>query len=365
MNTNKTRAAVAVVVPVYNRLELVRATIASLRAQTLEQAQFVIVDDRSEPAVWSFLQSLPSEDDRFTVLRTPDGTARGAQRSRNLGLDTAVAESVMFLDSDDLIEPGCLSDRVACLESHPYADIIVGRQAVLTDTSLTWVNVARADISYLDRFLACAGRIDVPWVNGGVIIRLKSLRTLGIRWRPEFHWDDVAFHVECLVAGMLPVPMPPISVPDSYYLSHDSERYGTFLASEAGIENAAIMFEWLRSLVDTNALMTDSRARALANSFFHFCIRQPTEMGNQNLARRLFSRARTNGLLTRDYALRIEPYLAAAALRSVSHRLASQAIRIAQKTLMKDFFPDLPSTFSSVAVPSKSELNGTSDNWHE
>jgi glycosyltransferase involved in cell wall biosynthesis len=50
MNEPVSAIAVAVIVPVFNRLELLRQTVASLRAQTMARAEFILVDDRSDEA---------------------------------------------------------------------------------------------------------------------------------------------------------------------------------------------------------------------------------------------------------------------------------------------------------------------------
>ena len=77
---------VSVIVPVFNRLVLLKATVGSLVSQTLMESEFLLVDDNSQPDVWEYLQELPQIDQRFKVLRKPEHIERGCQSSRNLGL---------------------------------------------------------------------------------------------------------------------------------------------------------------------------------------------------------------------------------------------------------------------------------------
>lgn len=48
MNNSANRSAVAVVVPVFNRMQLLEATVDSLRAQSMQEAEFLLIDDRSD-----------------------------------------------------------------------------------------------------------------------------------------------------------------------------------------------------------------------------------------------------------------------------------------------------------------------------
>jgi glycosyltransferase involved in cell wall biosynthesis len=347
------KAAVAVVVPVFNRLSLLRDTVESLCAQSLADAQFILVDDRSGEETGSFLDSLTDRDPRFTIVRKPDSLPRGAQSSRNLGLDVARAESVVFLDSDDLLAPRCLEERVALLRGDRNADIIVGRQAVIgPGSALTWVNVRRPEVPWLDRFLECAGEVDVPWINGGALIRKERLGSLGIRWRPEFHWDDIVFHIECLSAGMNVAVTPPRAAPDSFYRSHDDERYGQVLSTPAGIENAGRMFVWLHDLLASQGRMTEHRRMTLNRSFFHFCIQQSVDLGERPLAFQLFDQARSTGLLSAANSRRIRAYLATAGIHRISHRLAASSLRVARSTWLRPFFDSRRSTFANIPVAS-------------
>ncbi|MBA2708245.1 MAG: glycosyltransferase family 2 protein [Gemmatimonadaceae bacterium] len=282
MNETPHGAAIAVVVPVFNRMEFLEATVASLRAQTMNNAEFILVDDRSELHFWRYLESLPGQDRRFRILRKPDHIPRGCQSSRNIGLDACGAKAVMFLDSDDLIGAECLEDRHAMVESNPDADLVVGPQAMFTHPAgpLRWVNVPRPGVSELDRFLDVAGPLDVPWVNGGVVIRMRSLNAAGIRWRPGFHWDDVAFHFECLVAGLRVEWMSFTGPADAYYRMHHGERYGAVLSAPDGVRSATKMFGWMWRTLEDADRGTQRRREALAVSFFHSCVLRSIDAGN-------------------------------------------------------------------------------------
>ena len=340
--------AVAVVVPVYNRLDLLRDTVESLRSQTLASSEFILVDDRSDENVQEYLKTLPLEDNRFRVLHKPADQPRGCQSSRNMGLDAVTARSVVFLDSDDLLHPACLEERYQALCDDESNDIVVGRQATFGRDGIKWVNLPRPGASDLDRFLDVAGRIDVPWVNGGVLIRTSALRNNSVRWRSEFHWDDVAFHFECLISGMRVTTMDSDGAPDSWWRLHDDERYGSVLFSSDGIRNAATMLAWMRTSLNEKAQLTAGRSHALSRSFFHFCVVLPLDQGKDALALEMIEHAEGDGLVNGRDATRMRAFRSARLTNRVSSRVSAVAERIAKDTWMKEFIARSESTFCSV-----------------
>lgn len=96
---------VSVIVPFYNGEEYVQATMQALREQTLEEIEIICVDDESTDNTYGCLLEIQKLDDRVQVFKQKKGNAGAA---RNLGLQHAKGEYLLFLDSDDLYEPDLL-----------------------------------------------------------------------------------------------------------------------------------------------------------------------------------------------------------------------------------------------------------------
>ncbi|MCA3574057.1 MAG: glycosyltransferase [Aestuariivirga sp.] len=90
----------SVIVPVYNRTELLKAAIASVLSQTSQSFEIIVVDDGSVDDVASAVGSFA--DPRIVLIRQEN---RGASAARNRGIDAARGRHVAFLDSDDLYLP--------------------------------------------------------------------------------------------------------------------------------------------------------------------------------------------------------------------------------------------------------------------
>jgi glycosyltransferase involved in cell wall biosynthesis len=106
---------VAIVTPYFNTGPLFHETVASLHAQTLQQWEWVIVDDGStDPAALAVLEPLRQGDARVRVIDQPN---RGLPAARNAGVAATSAPLLFFLDSDDLLAPTALEKMAWLLHS--------------------------------------------------------------------------------------------------------------------------------------------------------------------------------------------------------------------------------------------------------
>jgi glycosyltransferase involved in cell wall biosynthesis len=114
---NPVRApTVSVVVPTYNRVEFLRDTIDSVRAQTWEDWELVVGDDGSAKPTREWLKQLSTQ----ARIRVVWGSHTGRPAvARNLALREARGEYVAFLDSDDLWGPEKLAKQLADLARNP------------------------------------------------------------------------------------------------------------------------------------------------------------------------------------------------------------------------------------------------------
>lgn len=112
------RSQVAVVVPTFNRRDLVVQAVRSVLAQTFTDLECLVVDNGSTDGTADALASLG--DPRLKVL--DNDRPIGGPAARNLGITAARdVPWVAFLDSDDLWAPAKLEQQLAALQAHPGA----------------------------------------------------------------------------------------------------------------------------------------------------------------------------------------------------------------------------------------------------
>lgn len=112
--TSSKTPTVAIVVPAYNRADVIKETIDSILAQTFTDFEAVFVDDGSTDDTVSIIEQYQAKDSRIRLVRNKKNL--GAPRSRNKGLALTTARYVNFVDSDDVLHPEKLAKQVVLLD---------------------------------------------------------------------------------------------------------------------------------------------------------------------------------------------------------------------------------------------------------
>lgn len=96
---------VSVIIPVYNTAAYVRQAIDSIRNQTLQELEIIVVNDGSTDDSGEILRELANADPRMRVYEQEN---QGLSVTRNVGISHAIGHYIYFMDSDDLLEADAL-----------------------------------------------------------------------------------------------------------------------------------------------------------------------------------------------------------------------------------------------------------------
>lgn len=108
----------SVVIPTYDRVELLKEALKSVYEQTYRDYEIIVVDDGSTDSTKGYLNS---QGDRVRVLYQAN---RGPGAARNLGLTKANGKYVAFLDSDDIWFPWTLATFHETIRRHQEPSLI-------------------------------------------------------------------------------------------------------------------------------------------------------------------------------------------------------------------------------------------------
>ncbi|MBK7766261.1 MAG: glycosyltransferase [Sulfuritalea sp.] len=127
---------VSIVTPYYNTEAFFVETFVSLQAQTLQNWEWVIVDDGSgDLEAMTRLETLARMDQRIQVIRQENA---GPAAARNKAFSATVGRYICMLDSDDMVEPTYLEKCVWFLESNPEFAFCNSYSVVFGDEQYLW-----------------------------------------------------------------------------------------------------------------------------------------------------------------------------------------------------------------------------------
>lgn len=96
---------ISIIVPVYNVEKYIRRCVDSIIVQTYKDWELLLIDDGSPDNSGKICDEYASKDSRIKVFHKENG---GVSSARNLGLEKANGEWIVFVDSDDILREDAL-----------------------------------------------------------------------------------------------------------------------------------------------------------------------------------------------------------------------------------------------------------------
>ena len=106
MSYNKAIEEISVIIPTYNRCDLLKRAINSVIKQTITPKEIIIVDNGSTDQTYQMVSSLFPEINYFIEKK------RGVSAARNKGILESKSKWIAFLDSDDAWKPTKLEKQM-------------------------------------------------------------------------------------------------------------------------------------------------------------------------------------------------------------------------------------------------------------
>ena len=107
----------SIIVPTYNRADLIVNTLKSLQNQEYKNYEIIVVDDGSNDNTTEVVKNIA--DERITYVKKTNGERAAA---RNFGAAIAKGDYVNFFDSDDIALPHHLSESVKIINQNNFPE---------------------------------------------------------------------------------------------------------------------------------------------------------------------------------------------------------------------------------------------------
>ena len=135
--------SIAVVIPVYNGAATVNEALESVRRQSVQPAEVLVIDDGSGDDTGAVVEAYLREHQLPPTWRLMTQANRGPAGARDLGIRSAATTHVALLDADDVWHPDKLAISVRLLITHGYEVIGASLQADSTQADIRPVSRQR------------------------------------------------------------------------------------------------------------------------------------------------------------------------------------------------------------------------------
>lgn len=108
---------ISIIIPTYNRSNLLGETLNSVLAQTYQNWECIVVDDGSTDHTANLMEFYCAKDSRIRYHHRPKNKPKGANACRNYGYEISKGEFIKWFDSDDLLHRDYLWKVMNVLEN--------------------------------------------------------------------------------------------------------------------------------------------------------------------------------------------------------------------------------------------------------
>lgn len=184
---------ISVIMPTYNREELLPRAIDSILAQTYKDFEFIIIDDGSTDNTIHLLKEYAEKDKRIRVFRNAEN--KGIAYSRERGLNFARGKYIAVMDSDDISFPVRLEKQVAYMDEHPDVAVVIGLTKNMATGNVWWRTKDPQEIIFGMHFDNTVG-------NPQTMIRRSFLTQNDIHYKMNYKAsEDYDFFKQIIFAG--------------------------------------------------------------------------------------------------------------------------------------------------------------------
>lgn len=289
---------VTVCIPSFNRADLIGETLDSLVVQTFPEWEAIVVDDGSTDNSISVIDDYARRDSRIRLLRR-NREPKGACTCRNIAVENARGRYVLFLDTDDLLAPHCLEQRVGVFATHPELDFAIFAMLLFSGSPSNADRLWNIDTDEDD--LIRLLRLDPVCQGTGTLWRRESFIRLGM-WNEALRvWQDIELHLRAFTVSANYVKRLDLP-PDVYLREIDSSMSrGSYQSREKLESRAAVARQAVRLLRETGRLELLGEVRFFCSSV----VLGAAASGNLDIARDMREWGIREGVLTRGEGWRL------------------------------------------------------------
>lgn len=184
-------ADISIIVPIYNAEKFIKKCVDSLLNQTKKELEFILINDGSTDKTHDILKTY--KDKRIKYFKNKN---QGIGKTRNFGIEKATGKYIIFIDSDDHIEPTTCEELYNKAIKEKADVVVCDFFKVYDDGSIEDINLPSFKTSKLKDNPNILIDINLsPWNK---IYSTKLIKDNNIRFAEGIKYEDVPFVSEAL-----------------------------------------------------------------------------------------------------------------------------------------------------------------------
>ncbi len=254
---------ISIVVPFFNRIELLKKTIQSILNQTYDNWELILVDDGSEEDIAPFLSELFF--DKIRLLRR-ERMPKGGSTCRNIGAQESHAKFILFLDSDDLLAPWALEERLKFISNNTDAGLYIF-EGLEFDNMHPQKNRLRT-LHKMEDPLKGFLSFESVWQTSCVVWKKKTFQSLNGWDENAKFWQDGEIHIRFLLTGI-----PYVwgnDLPDVFIRRHEDTNRITNRQDIKKYDNLYHTYLKMAALLEDNKPLKNEFENNIKNLLFTF-----------------------------------------------------------------------------------------------
>ena len=288
---------ISIIIPNYNKGEVVRHSLGSLLRQSYVDWEAIVVDDCSSDVSWNLIHEYASKDERIVAVRNDKN--RGGNYCRNLGVKMSHGNYLIFLDSDDWLADDCLENRVKEFEyaENKSVDLLVFPMLSTKDGKVgsVWNHGDRKNalVSFL--------RHGIPWSIMMPMWRRAAFERIGGFDETFPRLQDIELHTRALLQGAN-YKFARRATPDCFYFIEETRMTVNYEKSVENFIKAVEMYVGKMKKLIIESQRTETEKCKLCNALSETQLAAIANIGNSYQKRKI-EKAVRNDVNTRIIAI--------------------------------------------------------------
>lgn len=190
-NLKNKKGLISVIIPVYNGSRFIHKAIESILEQTYKKIELILVDDGSTDNSLSVLNTYKHKYKNIVLISQKN---QGAGIARNIGLNKASGEFLMFLDQDDYLEKNALKKLNQSIKDKKYNFVCFGSKFLKKNGHLeAYLKYKEKEILGKDILIDYFLGNSIKMVVWNKIYRLEFLDSFNIRFDKNSGAEEALF----------------------------------------------------------------------------------------------------------------------------------------------------------------------------